>query len=175
MGLRMHGMRDSSSQGSNAVFVKSSIVSARPSAEASCYAGITPGAASPWQEAQDLSGELVCEVAKWLLPKPVDAAALSHTSKWVHSCVAPLLADGFVQTRGFFQLDSRACVLNHHRSLVRQLVLKLLAHARPTPLVVHAEALKCFLKDLDAGAQCAAIRVFGRAMQVEAAPTMEAR
>jgi hypothetical protein len=149
----------------------------RARTQSSCLLGpqlkqaVTPGAASPWQ---DLSGELVCKVAKWLLSKPVDAAALSHTSKWMHSCVAPLLADIDVQTRGFLQLERRAGVLNCHRSLVRQLVLKLLAHARPTPLVFHAEALKCFLKDVNAGAQCAAIHVFGRAMQGEGAP-MKAR
>ena len=77
-------MRDSSSQGSNAVFVKSSCLLGPQLKQA-----VTPGAgallepASPWQ---DLSGELVCEVAKWLLPKPVDAAALSHTSK--NGCTA---------------------------------------------------------------------------------------
>ena len=142
--------------------------------EPSCLLGpqlkhaATPGAASPWQ---DLSGELVCEITKWLLSKPADAAALSHTSKWVHSCVAPLLSDGYVQICGFLQLEHIGEVTNRHRALVRQLVLKLLAHARPTQLVCHAEALKCFLKDPVADVQRDAIRVFGRAMQEEGALT----
>ena len=114
-----------------------------------------------------LSEDLVAEMAELLLSTPADASALSCTSKVMHRCVAPLLQDAYVMLRGHIQTDCLGNRVNGHRRLMRALLLKLLANARPASLACHTEELTRFLHDDDAAVQCAAIHLFGRAMQNE--------